>query len=211
MSKTIIQRVDDLPLILNWLLKMHLHVIIDRIWTPHRNWNGLTYGQLAVLFVAFMIHQRSHVLSKMEDWAVKHRYILQQVTGWEISLKDTTDDRLGILLESLGKNEEQAVQFQSQMGTHLIHAFELPTEVARYDTTSVSVHHSPDKEHSLLRFGYSKDNRPDLLQFKQGLGTLDPAGVPILTHTLSGETADDGLYIPSWQQMAETIGHKNFF
>jgi hypothetical protein len=29
-----------------------------------------------------------------------------------------------------------------------------------------------------------KNHRPDLLQFKQGLGTLDPAGIPLVTETL---------------------------
>ena len=103
---------------------------------------------------------------------------------------------------------------QTQLGQNQIQAFELPTKVARYDTTSFSVHHQiakPGEEpHDLLRFGYSKDHRPDLLQFKQGLGTLDPAGIPIFTQTLSGETADDGLYIPAWQEMVQTIGHRRF-
>lgn len=67
-----------------------------------------------------------------------------------------------------------------------------------------------ESKHELLRFGYSKDHRPDLLQFKQGLGTLDPAGVPLVTHTLAGNQDDDGLYIPAWRQMAEIIGHPDF-
>ncbi len=88
MSETIIQRVDNLPLILNWLLKMHLHVIIDRIFTPHRNWNGLTYGLVAVLFVFFIIHQQTHVLSKMEKWVADHHTILELVTGWALTEGD---------------------------------------------------------------------------------------------------------------------------
>ena len=62
----------------------------------------------------------------------------------------------------------------------------------------------------VLAKGHSKDKRPDLLQFKQSLGTLDPAGIPLLTETLSGQVADDPLYLPAWQRMTETIGHTQF-
>ena len=88
----------------------------------------------------------------------------------------------------------------------------MPTNVARYDTTSFSVHHtrSAQDPDGLLRFGHSKDHRPDLLQFKQGLGTLDPAGVPLYSNTLSGNTADDICYVPAWRELARTIGHTDF-
>jgi len=200
--------------ILHWLLRMQIQVIIDRIWYPHSNWEGLSYGQLAVLFVAYIIHQRSHRLSSMEQWSQDHHTVLEQVTGWSIGPKEATDDRLDILLDRLGSDEEQSVEFQRQLGGHLIQAYELPTKVGRYDTTSFSVHHAPPEDeqpdHEVLRFGYSKDKRPDLLQFKQGLGTLDPAGVPIVTHTLSGETADDGLYLSAWDEMCQSIGHTDW-
>lgn len=112
--------------------------------------------------------------------------------------------------------------FQRQIGQHLIQAYALPTEVARYDTTTFSVYHAPpcterenasprrEEDKGVLRFGHSKDQRPDLVQFKQGLGTLDPAGVPLLTATLPGNQADDPLYVPAWREMVQTIGHKQF-
>jgi transposase len=86
--------------------------------------------------------------------------------------------------------------------------------VVRYDTSTFSVYHAPGDEgraaQGLLALGHSKDRRPDLLQFKQGLGTLDPAGVPLLTDTLAGQRADDPLYVPAWQKMVQTIGHTHF-
>lgn len=209
-----IERVDSLPVILHWLLRMQIDIIIDRIWYPHPNWQGLSYGQLAVLFIAYVIHQRRHCLSGMEDWVMSHRRALEHITGWTIGAKEASDDRLGRLMSSLGQAEDQSVQLQRQMGSHLIQAFALATDVARYDTTSFNVHHAPAKagqsEHEVLRYGYSKDHRPDLLQFKQGIGTLDPAGVPLVTHTLAGQVADDGLYISAWQEMVITIGHSAF-
>ena len=209
-----IEQVDNLPIIIHWLLKMQVDTIIDQTWHAHTNWHGVSYGQLSVLFITYVIHQRNHRLSGMEQWVKEHRIVLEQITGWSIGDKDATDDRLGRMLFVLGSDEGQSVEFQRQLGGHLIQAYELPTEVGRYDTSSFNVHHAPsgsdEPDHELLRFGYSKDKRPDLLQFKQGLGTLDPAGMPIITRTLSGETADDGLYLGAWGEMYQIIGHKNW-
>ena len=66
MPSTRIERVDDLPLILTWLLNMHVSEIIDGIWLAHGRWEGLSYGRLALLFVAYIIHQRTHRLMKMD-------------------------------------------------------------------------------------------------------------------------------------------------
>lgn len=85
--------------------------------------------------------------------------------------------------------------------------------MARYDTTSFSVHHAAPEEgqeKGLLGFGHSKDHRADLVQFKQGLGSLDPTSVPLLTNTVAGSMADGPLYLPAWQEMVKTIGHAHF-
>ncbi|MBD2411733.1 IS1634 family transposase, partial [Nostoc calcicola FACHB-3891] len=84
--------------------------------------------------------------------------------------------------------------------------------VARTDTTSFSVNHQQgdSPEENLLRYGYSKDFRPDLLQYRQLLATLDPMGMPLVSTTLEGNGADDPLYFPTWQKIAQVIGHKKF-
>ncbi len=57
---------------------------------------------------------------------------------------------------------------------------------------------------------YSKDHRPDLVQYRQMLATLDPMGMPLLGATLSGNGTDESHYLPTWQQLVEIIGHKDF-
>lgn len=206
-----IERVDDIPLILYWLKNMRTAELIDGIWPAHGNWQGLTYGQLAVLFITYVIHSLNHRLSGMEEWVIKHHTVLEEVTGWKIGKKDATDDRLGLMVEVIGGEQEKISEYQEKSGRHLIQAYKLPTKLARYDTTSFNVHHSPDKNGGkLLKLGHSKDKRPDLLQFKQGLGVLDPAGVPIFSDTFAGNDADDPKYIPAWRGLAKNIGHKDF-
>ena len=210
-----IQRVDSIPLIIHWLLKMHVAEIIDHVLPhPHPNRQGLSYGQLAILFLTYVLYLRTHRLCAVEEWVAKHKDVLEQTTGWTIGLREGTDDRLGDLLTALGEDEERGYELQRQLGQHLIRAYALPTEVARYDTTTFSVYHKPGEDgtaaQGMLAQGHSKDNRPESLQFKQSLGTLDPAGVPLLTETLAGQVADDPLYLPAWRRMVETIGHSHF-
>jgi transposase len=52
----------------------------------------------------------------------------------------------------------------------------------------------------LVQFGHSKDD-PTQPQIKVMIGSLDPLGMPLATDVLSGERADDGLYIPLIQRI----------
>jgi len=56
------------------------------------------------------------------------------------------------------------------------------------------------------KLGYSKDRRPDLLQFKQGLAVLEPAGVPVYSNTFAGNDANDpNIYLlgEEWQKQSD--------
>jgi hypothetical protein len=207
------ERIDDIPVIVEWLKQMEVGKIIDqKLSKPHGNHQGLSYGQLSVLLLTYIISQEDHRLCAVEPWVKAHREILEMSTGWSIGEKDVTDDRLARVAEELGLQEEARRQIEVKLGRHLIRAYELPTEVARADTSSFSVNHQqPEGENeNLLRYGYSKDKRPDLLQYRQLLATLDPSGIPLVSATLPGNGADDPLYVPTWQEMVKVIGHKDF-
>ena len=73
-----------------------------------------------------------------------------------------------------------------------VHA--LSQDVIRCDATTVSGDHDVT-DGGLLQFGHSKDD-PTRPQIKVMIGSLDPLGMPLATDVLSGERADDGLYIP---------------
>ena len=203
------ERIDDIPLLMQWLFDMHIAQIIDAVLnTPHGNRQGLSYGQLAVVFVAYILRQCNHFLSPVRDWVTKHQHALTQALGCPIRDTDFTDERLEDLLDALG---EDAVgeKLEAQLGQHLIRAYALPTDTARIDTTTVAVYHQPDAS-TLLDYGQSKDHRPDLRQFKEVLSTLDPVGIPLCSATVAGHCADDPLYLPIWRRMVKVIGHAAF-
>ena len=120
----------------------------------------------------------------------------------------------------LGSAQHKAIEaIETYLGQHLIRVYELPTDKARSDTTSLSVYHQQQEEKTdpsetdinpLLHKGHSKDRRPDLLQYRQMLATLDPVGMPLIGATLAGNGADDPLYFPTWKRLAQLIGHLDF-
>jgi len=203
------ERIDDIPLLMRWLLDMHIDQIVDNVLgTPHGNRQGLSYGQMAVVFVAYILSQCNHFLSPVRDWVSKHQHVLTQALGCPIRDTDFTDDRLQDLLDALG-DDAVGEQLEEQLGQHLIRAYALPTDTARIDTTTVSVYHQSDSS-TLLDYGQSKDHRPDLRQFKEVLSTLDPVGIPLCSATVAGHCADDPLYLPVWRRMVKVIGRADF-
>jgi len=208
--------VDDVPVIIAWLLAMRVPTLIDALLPkPHRSWQGLSYGQVVVIWLAYMLTQCDHRMSPVEEWVGQRQEVLQRCTTWSLSRRDLTDDRLEHVLDLLG--DEQTHPWEAldrELGQHLIQAYRLPTAMARIDTTSFSVHHAATgpngQPYSLLRFGHSKDHRPDLRQFVQALGTLDPVGVPLVSAMLRGNQNDSPVYLPIWRQMVEIIGRADF-
>jgi transposase len=221
LQSTTSEQVDDLPVIINWLSQMQIPFLLDEeLPRPHGNRQGLSYGQLGVLLLTYILTQADHRLCAVESWVRQHHQILEAATGWEIRDKDCSDDRLADLLSVLGGSENDAlINIETVLGQHLVKAYDLPTDVARCDTTSLSVYHQPQvdaeqiepvKSPSLLYKGHSKDHRPDLLQYRQMLSTLDPVGMPLVSATLTGNGADDPIYFPTWQRLVEIIGHTSF-
>ena len=210
--ETTSERIDQLPMLINWLKNMHVDRIIDQVLgTPHGNWNGLSYGEVAMVFVAYVLMRCTHFLSPMEEWASKHLISLNQALGKTVRTEDFTDDRLAVVLSHLGDEATQpGEQIELELGRHMLRAYTLPAEIVRIDTTTVSVHHQTKEDNGMMQYGHSKDHRPDLRQFKAVLGTLDPVGVPLATAVVSGEEGDDPQYVPMWKRMAAIIGHTDF-
>ncbi len=89
MNQTTSERVDDLPVVIYWLSQMGIQRLIDQeLPAPHGNRQGLSYGQLAVLLLSYIITQADHRLCAVESWVEKHHHSLELATGWEIKNKD---------------------------------------------------------------------------------------------------------------------------
>lgn len=218
MSEMVIthEPVDDIPVVIAWLLNMQVNTLVDAaLPPPHGNWQGLSYGQVTVIWLTYMLTQCDHRMCPVEEWVADRLTVLRRCTGWSVSAQDLTDDRLEAVLDLLGDEQSRPWEaLDRAIGRRLVQAYRLPTDTARIDTSTFSVHHGerdPDGQvYSLLRFGKSKDQRPDLRQFVQALGTLDPAGIPLVSMMLRGNQNDSPVYLPVWRQMVEIVGHPGF-
>src|SRR5260370_31858731 len=107
---------------------------------------------------------------------------------------DLTDDGLADVLRLFSYDVHWQAFEQELMG-QLVRVYDLSAQVVRIDTTTASSYADVD-EQGLLQLGHSKDHRPDLPQLKLVLASLDPLGMPLATEVISGEHADDPVYLP---------------
>ncbi|MEH1985478.1 MAG: hypothetical protein V7K22_31520 [Nostoc sp.] len=93
-------------------------------------------------------------------------------------------------------------EIEIKLGRQIIRAYELPTKIARTDTTNFSVNHGvqSDIEETLLRHGYSKDKRPDLRQYPPDSAITILCRLAHLNQAITADLAcADSGFLPSLQ------------
>ena len=66
-SQTQSERIDSLPLIIYWLKQIKVASIIDNhLGSPHGNRKGLSYGELAVLLLTYIVSEADHRICCLE-------------------------------------------------------------------------------------------------------------------------------------------------
>lgn len=196
------ERIDDIPLLVSILLKLDIPNIIDKNYTPHGNHDGLSYGWLLMIWLVYILSQGDHRMNSVQDWVAVHCAVLTAATGQDVREKDFTDDRLPRVLKMLS-NDTLWSHMEQHMSRHTIRAYDLSVDKIRLDATTASVNHNPDKS-LLFKIGRTKENTYQS-QFKLMIGTLDPLGLPIATDVVSGEKADDPLYVPIYKRIRKIL------
>ncbi len=115
---------------------MKVALIIDKhLASPHGNRKGLSYGELAVLLLTYIVSEGDHRICCLEKWVKEHQKSLAAVTGWEISEKEATDDRCGDLLRKLGLTET-IPQMELSLSQHLVKAYQL---LSKYPAPAMTI------------------------------------------------------------------------
>jgi transposase len=197
------ERIDDFVVLLRLMQQMDLPGILDRHMARHWLQQGLSWGWTATIWLAHIVSQGDHRKLTVRDWVRQAHSTLEQVTGLDIRETDFTDDRLTIVLRHLSAEGcWQAIE--QELGQHLVRVYELEEQPVRVDATTVSGYREGG-ESSLWQFGYSKDD-PTLRQIKAMMATLDPLGLPLALEVVSGEQADDRLYVPIIDRVLACLG-----
>ena len=200
----ITERVDDIPLLLEQMQRMGLPTLLDDHFPTHGNWQGLSLGWVSTIWLSSILSRGDHRLVHVEPWVANRLWTLRATTGQAVERLDFTDDRLEIVLRRLSDDTRWAA-FESALNQHTVRVYDLSTARVHVDSTSASAYATVTEE-GLFQFGHSKDHRPDLPQVKVMQAVLDPLGMPLATDVVSGERADDPLYIPCIERVQASVG-----
>src|SRR5438876_1647013 len=199
------ERIDDFVVLLAIMQQMDLPAILDRHIPRHGLQQGLSWGWTATIWLAHIVSQGDHRKLTVRDWVRQAHSTLEQVTGLEIRETDFTDDRLTMVLRYLSDPTRWQATPQ-ELGQHLVRVYELEEQPIRVDATTVSGYRNGGED-SLWQFGHSKDD-PTLRQIKAMMATLDPLGLPMALEVVSGEHADDPLYVPIIDRVRACLGRQ---
>ena len=199
-----VERVDDVPLLIKKMETSKLVEHINKEFPSHGNATGIDNGTITLVFLSYILSESDHRLSYVEPWVNERITTLRYSTGnGSLRAKDFTDDKLGQLLDKYG-DDERWQQFEHAMNHNLMDIYALgeTQEAIRVDAMITQSHRKASGE---FQYGYSKQHRADLPQLKTMVATLDPLALPLYSVTVSGNQADDGLYLPVIQQ-CEQLG-----
>jgi transposase len=200
------ERVDDTPLLMAHQERMGIPRLLEESFDIHGNWQGLGFGWVTVGWLSHILSEADHRMNHVQPWVARRIRALCTCTGQPVRALDFSDDRLAIILRILS-NDAQWADFESSLNRNLLRVYALNGRTVRIDTTTCSGYWQVSSD-GLFQFGYSKDKRPDLPQVKVVLSTLDPLGMPVATDVVSGNGADDPLYIPAMKRVREGLGKR---
>src|SRR5437588_12157809 len=198
-----IERMDDIALLLAHSDKMGVPELLDDYFKPHGNWEGMSLGWTTAIWLTHILEDADHRMNQVQGWAAYRVQTLSICSGQEVSERGFRDDRLALVLDALS-DEQKWQQFETALNRQLMRVYDLKPKRVRVDSTTVSGYWTVTEE-GLFELGYSKDHRPDLPQLKVMLSALDPLGLPVATQIVSGERADDRLYLPAIAQVSQSL------
>ena len=197
------EQLDDIPVLLAQGKKIGIPELLDQQFLSHGNWQGTSFGWTTMVWLGHILSEGDHRLNQVEPWVEKRPHILEISTGQNVRASEWSDDRLGIVLDELADAEKWKA-FETELNRRTLRVYDLRPKRVRVDSTTASGYWTVT-ENGLFQHGHSKDHRPDLPQLKVMMSALDPMGMPVATQVVSGERADDKLYIPAIKQVSASL------
>src|SRR3954468_12426426 len=198
------ERVDDVPLLLGFLIQLKLPEVLDRHFPAHPLHQGLSNGWLITAWIAYILSRADHRKSPVQAWAQGLQHTLETTIGQAIRPVDFSDDRLTSVLKRLDADTAWNSLEGDLWQTHC-DVYALPVERVRLDATTSCGYHTVTDD-GLMQLGHSKDHRPDLAQFKLMAAVAEPTGFYLAGDLHPGNAADDPLYLPLYRRVRSMLG-----
>jgi transposase len=199
------ERVDDVPLLLGFLMKLQFPEIIDRHLPPHPLHQGLSNGWLITVWSAYILSQADHRKSHVQEWVESLQHTIETLINQPIRPVEFNDDRLTLVLKRLSDlavwQELEASLWRAQCEVYALP----PVSRVRLDATTTYGYHTVEDD-GVMQLGHSKDHRPDLPQIKLMAAAAEPSGLFLGGDVHPGNAADDPLYLPLYRRVRELLG-----
>lgn len=199
------ERVDDIPLLLGLMQKMHLDEVLERGLGSHHLHEGISNGQLTCGWLAFILSEANHCKASVQGWAENRQHTLETLLGQSLRPVEFSDDRLSIILRRF--HDADWATLEADLWEATCEVYEVPLECVRLDTSTSYGYHAIEPE-GVMQLGHSKDHRPDLAQIKLMAAAAQPSGLLLATDVHPGNAADDPLYTPMIQRVRRQLGRK---
>ena len=149
----ITERVDDVALLIGQMVKMGVPEVLDRHIPRHWTQRGLSWGWIAVIWLASLVTEGDHQKVSVETSLKGMQHTLSDLTAQAIEPLDFRDDRLSHLLKHVSKPTYWH-RIEHDLNARSVEVYALPQDVIRCDATTVSGDHEVTEE-GLLQFGHS--------------------------------------------------------
>lgn len=219
------ESVADIPLILEFCKKLKIDQTFNEVFGNHGNQKSLSNGKLVLGWLTHVLTQNNHCKSHVDEWANTHKLVLQALLEQPLSDIEFDDCRLSRLLVKFS-DDESWHNFEKSFYTKTMSVLQLDTKAPAHlkdstcgidegisktikcDSTTAYGHHTVFDE-GIMKYGWSKDHRPDLPQVKLMVAVEGNTGVSISSETVSGNTNDDILYRPIIRKTRDIIDTQN--
>ena len=197
------ERIDDVPLLLGMMRRMKIAETLDKHLGQHHLHEGLSNGNLAVGWLAYLLSESDHRKSAVQEWANRIPHTLESFFAAALRPHEFSDDRLGILLKNLAAADWDDIE--SELFYSCFDVYELPKDAFHLDTTTSCGYHAIEPD-GIMQLGHSKDHRPDLPQLKIMAAVTQPLAFPVSTAVVAGNRSDDELYWPTVVEVKQKVG-----
>lgn len=178
-QEQIVKFLGAIPLLLPFFERLGLREIVNRYLGPTEAEHD---PGLVVLILGLNRLLAPSPLVHVETWLA--RTALPEILG--VSADQFNDDRLARALDLLAPHLEAIWQ---ELVVAAIVQFNVDLSQLCYDITSIAFSGDYDQA-ELVRYGYSRDHRPDLKQLNLAVDVTAEGGVPVDYRVLAGNTAD---------------------
>lgn len=203
-----------LPVVNHFLARLGLHRLLAEYLPAEDRRLRLAPATAIGVVVRNLVLHREPVYG-LERWAAPFEPAQLGLAGHQVRLLN--DDRVGRMLARLFDADRASLL--TRLLLDAIAAFGVDTSRLHTDTTSIRFsggYPGADgrtrggKPTPAIVRGHSKDHRPDLKQLVWSLTVSADGAVPICHRVADGNTNDDVLHIPTWDQLVGLGGRVDF-